>query len=76
MCMTCGCFPCSKDCVSMSLTTEQQARIDEISPMLEDQGFHMYIIDDGNGLRHLCLTNSLDEHKNIDIGRGDFPYLA
>ena len=74
MCMNCGCDPCSNSCVTLTLTEQQQQKIDDLCPLLEQQGFHMYLVVDPTGVRHLCITNALDENKNIDLDMGDFPH--
>ena len=75
MCMTCGCSPCVDTCVTLTLTEQQQNKIQELIPFLEEKGFHVYIIEDPNGMRHLCLTNALDENMSIDLSKGEFPYI-
>lgn len=75
MCMTCGCIPCADTCVTLTLTEQQQSKINDLVPMLEEKGFHVYIIEDPNGMKHLCLTNALDENMSIDLSKGEFPYI-
>lgn len=77
MCMTCGCVPCVQGCPTLTMTMGQQAIINtKLAPMLKAQGFHLYLTEDEGGMKHLCITDSVDPNGNIDTNLGNFPFFS